>query len=111
MADYTQAIRLDPKWARAHCGRGIAHQRRGALDKAIADYTEAIRLDAACAEAYSGRASVFAAKGDCDRAIADFTQVIGINGKSAEAYCNRGIANEVTLRVIWKRGEDEGTAF
>ena len=45
IADLNEAIRLDPKFDRAYCWRGIAYEKNGELDKAIADYTEAIRLD------------------------------------------------------------------
>ena len=45
IADYTEAIRLDPKNAEAYCNRGHAYEEKGDYDKAIADCTEAIRLD------------------------------------------------------------------
>ena len=45
IADYTEAIRLDPKLAIAYYERGIAYHALGDFDRAIADYTEAIRLD------------------------------------------------------------------
>jgi tetratricopeptide (TPR) repeat protein len=45
IADYTEAIRLDPKLAIAYYERGVAYHALGDFDRAIADYTEAIRLD------------------------------------------------------------------
>ena len=45
IADYTQAIALDPKYAVAYNNRGIAYCDKGDLDQAIADYTQAIALD------------------------------------------------------------------
>ena len=45
IADCTEAIRLDPKDAKAYCNRGVAYGSKGEYDKAIADFTEAIRLD------------------------------------------------------------------
>jgi tetratricopeptide (TPR) repeat protein len=45
IADYTEAIRLDPKLAIAYYQRGTAYHALGDFDRAIADYTEAIRLD------------------------------------------------------------------
>ena len=45
IADYNEAIRLDPKFAFGFYNRGNAWNDKGELDKAIADYTEAIRLD------------------------------------------------------------------
>ena len=46
IADYTEAIRLDPKYANAYNNRGVSLQAdKGDYDRAIADYNEAIRLD------------------------------------------------------------------
>src|SRR6516165_12165496 len=49
--------------------RGLAYQRKGDLDRAIADYDEAIRLDPKHAEAYYGRVLTYRNKGDLERAI------------------------------------------
>jgi tetratricopeptide (TPR) repeat protein len=45
IADYSEAIRLDPKQANAYRNRGNALREKGDLDRAIADLNEAIRLD------------------------------------------------------------------
>lgn len=45
IADFTEAIRLNPNFASAFNHRGMTHQERGNLDLAIADFTEAIRID------------------------------------------------------------------
>jgi tetratricopeptide (TPR) repeat protein len=45
IADYSQAIRLDPKYAVAYINRGISYEAKGDNDRAIADYDQAIRLD------------------------------------------------------------------
>ena len=52
---YTEAIRLDPKLAKAYGGRGFAYCEKGDFDRAIADYTQAIRLEPKFAVAYWGR--------------------------------------------------------
>ena len=44
IADYTDAIRLDPKNDTAYDRRGDAYRAKGDFDHAIADYGEAIRL-------------------------------------------------------------------
>src|SRR6476659_1178043 len=43
---FNRAIEIDPKYAPAHDGRGVAYLNQGELDRAIADFDEAIRLDA-----------------------------------------------------------------
>jgi tetratricopeptide (TPR) repeat protein len=45
IADYTEAIRIDPKYAHAYYGRAAAWNAKGDKDKEMADYNEAIRLD------------------------------------------------------------------
>jgi hypothetical protein len=45
VADYTEAIRLDPKSSRLYFNRGIANLYSGALPKALADLNQATALD------------------------------------------------------------------
>jgi tetratricopeptide (TPR) repeat protein len=45
IADYNEAIRLDPKSALAFGNRGIAYGKKGDNDRALADFDEAIRLN------------------------------------------------------------------
>ena len=45
IADYTEAIRLDPKYTHAYNNRGTAYGGKGDMGRAIADLTEAIRLE------------------------------------------------------------------
>ena len=92
IADYTDAIRLDPKCALAYCGQGIAYWFKGDYDKAIADFTEAIRLDPNYANAYRNRGLAYKSKHDYDKAIADYTEAIRLEPKNARAYYERGCA-------------------
>ena len=43
IADYNEAIRLDPGYAIAYFNRGLAYANKNELDRAIADYGEAIK--------------------------------------------------------------------
>ena len=45
IADYTEAIRIDPTFASAYTSRGLAWRIKGNFHKAISDYSQAIRLD------------------------------------------------------------------
>jgi len=90
IADYNEAIRLDPKRAKAFIGRGSAYSDKGDNDRAIADYSEAIRLDPKSGKALVGRGDVFSHKGDFERAIADYNEAIRLNPKSSLAYFARG---------------------
>ena len=64
IADYTEAIRLNPKYALCYSNRGFAYDNKGDHDKAIADYTEAIRLDPHNSVTYSNRSVAYGSKGD-----------------------------------------------
>jgi tetratricopeptide (TPR) repeat protein len=44
IADYDQAIKLNPKFGLAYKNRGKAKQEKGDLDGAIADFNRAIKL-------------------------------------------------------------------
>ena len=90
IADFTEAIRIDPKLSGAYSNRGSAWDNKGEHDKAIADYTEAIRIDPRLATAYSNRGLVWEKKGALDKAIADCTEAIRIDPKIARAYNHRG---------------------
>jgi tetratricopeptide (TPR) repeat protein len=57
IADYSEAIRLDPKYAQAYSSRGLAYDHKGDLGRADPDYNEAIRLDPKYAQAYFNRAN------------------------------------------------------
>jgi tetratricopeptide (TPR) repeat protein len=95
IANFTEAIRLNPNFASAYYNRGRAYSMKDDRDRAIADYTEAIRLDPNKADAYYFRGNAlgysFYDKHDYDRAIADLTQAIRL-GSTWSAYYNRGDA-------------------
>jgi Flp pilus assembly protein TadD len=44
IADYTEAIRLNPQCAEAHYGRGVAYEKKGEKAKAEADFAQAKKL-------------------------------------------------------------------
>ena len=83
IADYNEAIRLDPKYAVAYNNRGAAWCAKKEYDKAIADYDEAIRLDPKYATAYNDRGGAWYDKEEYDKAIADFDEAIRLDPKYA----------------------------
>src|SRR5262245_42445384 len=91
IADYSEAIRLDPKYAVAYSNRGLAYAYKNEYDRAIADYNEAIRLDPKYVEAYYNRGLAYDYKNEYDRAIAEFKEAIRLDPKYAVAYYNRGL--------------------
>ena len=95
LADYTEAIRLDPKLAEVYCRRGLAYSVKGEHDKAIADRTEALRSIRSSPRLTMPGATVLGVKGEFDRVIADCNVAIQLDPKYANAYCNRGMAYRV----------------
>lgn len=98
IADFTEAIRLDPQVAVYYRNRGVAYANKRGLPNAIADFTEAIRLDPhidldpTTAHSYRARAAVYKLKGENDNAISDFTEAIRLDPEVAESYFQRGIS-------------------
>ena len=91
IADYNEAIRLDPTYAAAYNNRGNAWTEKKEYDKAIADYNEAIRLDPkGWHPPTTTGAQPGGAKKDFDKAIADYDECIRLDPKDAMAYNNRG---------------------
>jgi len=91
IAEYSEAIRFDPKYPIAYNNRGVAYSANGDNDHAIADYTEAIRLNPNVASAYANRGRAYRAKGDYEHAIADYTKALRLDSKYAAFYNNRGL--------------------
>lgn len=90
IADYTEAIRIDPKLAAAYNNRGWALNEKQEPDRAIADFDQAIRLDPKMAYAYNNRGNSHRARKDLDRAIADYTEAVRLDPRYAHAFNNRG---------------------
>jgi lipoprotein NlpI len=90
IADFDEAIKLDPKSASAYNNRGSARSDKGEADAAIEDFNAAIKRNARYASAYFNRANVFAARDETDRAIKDYDTAIKYNRRSVNAYIARG---------------------
>ena len=91
IADYTEAIRLDPSNASAFTNRASAYDAKRDIDRAIADYTQAIKLNPSDVNAHNYRGIVYRAKGDFDRAIVDHTEAIKLNPSDVNSHNYRGI--------------------
>jgi len=112
IADFTEAMRLDPELVKAHQGRilrnrAVAYRNQGQYDKAIADYDEVIRLHPNLAKAYHGRATVYAAMRNYDQAIDDYAQAIRLMPGQPEAVYHRDYASAYRQRgdAYYENGE------
>jgi tetratricopeptide (TPR) repeat protein len=93
VADFTEAIRLDDRWALYYRNRGTAFVRKGEYVTAIADLDEVLRRDPKDDLAYSWRGWAYYLSGDKDKAIADCTQAIRLNPKDPGSYRVRACAH------------------
>jgi len=89
LADYTQALRLDPNNSVIYKERGDAYSHFGEPDKAISDFNQALRLNPNYSTAYSGRSNAYADKSEENRAIADINQAIRLDPNDAFLYIMR----------------------
>jgi tetratricopeptide (TPR) repeat protein len=76
LADYTEAIRLDPDSGAAYYNRARILEQRGELDRALADYTSAIRGAPELMEARMGRALLLLRKNDSAEAVAEANRAV-----------------------------------
>jgi Tfp pilus assembly protein PilF len=95
IADFTEAIRLDPNAFGARFYRGIIHALAGRSQEALADYTAAIQLQPDRPEAYLERARVYIGLGAETLALNDCNEAIRLR-PDAEAYLVRaGLHHEM----------------
>lgn len=104
IADFNEAIRLDPHNAAAYLDRGLAYEDECQWREAINDYTIAIRLDPGNAVAFLCRGNAYFGRDDFDRAISDYSEAIRLNPSLALAYYHRGFA------YFEKKADAEGKA-
>lgn len=90
IADYDEAIRIDPNFAEAYLNRGLPWAEKGEFDRTIADCNAAIRLNPRYANAYRNRANAWVAKGQYDSAIADYNETIRLRPNDSTPYALRG---------------------
>ena len=106
IADYGDAVRLNPNYANAFNNRGIAWQAKGDLDRAIADHSQAIRADPGDnSGAYRFRSIAWRLKGEHDRAIADASEAIRLYPDYTAAYVARGLAYEEKRDIARARAD------
>ena len=131
MADFTDAIRLDPDSSLAYSNRGILWREKQDVDRAIADFTDAIRIEAlpksdlpgpGYVNVYTNRGLAWQAKGDFDHALADYTEAIRFDSRNAEAFYYRAQVHaakhefddaisdlDAAVRLDWPRVEPNRT--
>ena len=97
IADYTEAIRLNPKSDKAYVGRGSVFAITGEFSKGIDDLTEAIQLNTNNVLAYEMRGSARFGIQRFDEAISDYDVALKFEPTNGQLFKPRGQA------YYWKR--------
>jgi len=85
--------------------RGLANERTGALDRAMADFHSAIEINPRFPEALIARGSTHATKAALDRAIADFDQALRFISESAKPDSLRAISYGMRGTIYELKGD------
>ena len=91
IANYTEALKLNPRKASIYYQRGKSYYSQRVYEKAITDYTTGIKIKANYKNAYYQRALVYYELNDNEKAITDLTQTLRINPDYTKAYNKRGL--------------------
>jgi tetratricopeptide (TPR) repeat protein len=91
LADYTQAIRFNPRDDYAYLQRGLIFLNSMRLDQATADFTRAHELDPKSPWPLADRGMAYAWKNDRARAEADFAAVRGIDRANIVVLHGEGV--------------------
>jgi tetratricopeptide (TPR) repeat protein len=94
IADYDEAIRLEPRYAWPYVNRGHIRRHKEEYDQAIADFNEANRLEPNSADPLYGRGLTWLRMQRYDQAIADFSEVMRLMPEFASPYVGRGRARK-----------------
>jgi tetratricopeptide (TPR) repeat protein len=92
IADFDEAIHLNPNRASLYRDRALARRQNGDLELAIEDYDEAIAHDPRHAAPYHQRGLALAAAGDLDRAILSYNTAVRLDPSDAQPRLDRGFA-------------------
>ena len=92
IADYDEALRLNPRYADAYTIRGLAKGNLGQHEEAIVDLDKALRLNPQDVNAYMARGTDKFCLEQYEATIADCDAVLALNPQYATAYTVRGLA-------------------
>lgn len=99
IADFSQALTLNPKDGISYIGRGYAYLQNSDFEHADADFDAAIRLHTQPAVAYSGKGMIDFVHDRYDRAIEDFGQTVRLQPNEAEGFTMRCLARAIVGKL------------
>ena len=87
----SQALRLQPELAEAHCNLGMVHAQRGSFAEAVACLRQALRLKPDQAEAHNNLGNVLRKQGNAAEAEASYRQALRLRPDYAQTHYNLGL--------------------
>ena len=98
LADFNQAIALNPKDPKPWLNRADLHFDAGEFDAAMPDYNKALEVDPKNAHAYANRGASYGAQNKFDLALSDLNRAIELDPTLADAFGNRALLYANTKR-------------
>jgi tetratricopeptide (TPR) repeat protein len=92
IAQFSEAIAVNPRDYRYYSDRGVAHKMAGNLDLAILDYNKALEIKPNYTNALNNRGLAYLDQGNYDLAVRDFTEALKQGGLEGKIYTNLGLA-------------------
>jgi tetratricopeptide (TPR) repeat protein len=89
IADYTEALALNPAHAQSYNNRGREYEKKGDYARSLADFSNAIELKPEYAIAYNNRCWSYYLVADFERALPDCNRSIEINPKNSHSLDSR----------------------
>jgi tetratricopeptide (TPR) repeat protein len=106
LKSYSESLRLDPEYVRAHVNRADVLNQLKRFAEAVRDCNAAIEIQPSDALAWQNRAAAHRGLGELDKAEADLNVALGINPDSA-----RSRLIEALLLVDRRRPQEAAEAF
>lgn len=92
IADFTAAMRLNPKDGYAYFSRGMVYSKIGNYQQAIADFTKGLEVSPGDPGMYYGRAVAREKAGDSKGALTDYRQVVSKPADTSLGFRIRGLS-------------------
>jgi Tfp pilus assembly protein PilF len=92
LAEFAEAVRLNPLFSEAQGNLGAALAKAGRIDEAAAHYAEAVRLTPESAEARLGLAGVTLSQGRAGDALRLYNETVALDPRMAEAHAGAAAA-------------------
>ena len=89
IADFGEAIKVNPRDTRIYEQRAAVEMKINALDQALADYSETIKLNPNEVRFYLYRGYIYELKGDIDNSMAETEKALKVQPKNPDAVARK----------------------